>query len=132
VSNAGSATERYTCLGCPIGCALELVHEGAEIVEVSGNRCKRGAKYARQEFTDPRRGLSTTVAIHGARWARLPVKTSGPVPKARAMEAARLIHGVEVDAPVEMGQVLLENLLGEPGLHVVASCTLPRAPTRSA
>ena len=37
-----------------------------------------GAKYARQEFTDPRRSLSTTVAIAGARWARLPVKTTRP------------------------------------------------------
>jgi CxxC motif-containing protein len=119
--------EHYVCLGCPIGCALELVHEGDEIVDVTGNRCNRGAKYARQEFTDPRRGLSTTVAIRGARWERLPVKVTSPVPKERQLEAARLIHALRVDAPVRMGQVLLENLLGDPAISVVATHTLERA-----
>lgn len=118
--------EHYTCLGCPIGCALELVHEGSEIVEVAGNRCKRGAKYARQEFTDPRRGLSTTVAIAGARWARLPVKATQPVPKERQLEAARVIHALRVEAPVRMGQVLLENLLDDPHIAVVATRTMER------
>src|SRR3990172_1682704 len=99
--------ERFTCLGCPIGCALELVHEGNEIREVSGSRCNRGAKYARQEFTDPQRALSTTVAIGGARYARLPVKVARAIPKDRVLAAARAIHGLRVEAPVRLGQVLL-------------------------
>ncbi len=120
------ASERYTCLGCPIGCPLELVHEGDQIIDVTGNRCVRGAKYARQEFTDPRRGLSTTVAIAGARWARLPVKVSRPIPKERVLEAARVIHAVRVTAPVQRGQVLLQDLLGWPGIAVLASRTMER------
>jgi CxxC motif-containing protein len=119
-------TERYICLGCPMGCPLELVHEGDEIVEVSGQRCTRGTKYARQEFTDPRRNLSTTVAIRGARWARLPVKVSVPLPKDRVMEAARAIHALRVEAPVRMGQVLLEDVLGEPGAQVLATRSMER------
>ncbi len=114
-------TKKFVCIGCPIGCPLELEHEGDQIVEVSGNDCKRGAKYAKQEFTDPRRGLSTTVAISGAVWQRLPVKTTGAVPKQRVMEAARQIHAVRCKAPVEMGEVLLRSLLGEQGLDVVAT-----------
>lgn len=127
-----AAREHFICLGCPIGCALELVHEGAEIVEVTGNRCSRGAKYARQEYTDPRRDLSTTVAIRGARWGRLPVKTTGPVPKERVLEAARLIHAIQVEAPVAQGQVLLEGLLDEPGLQVVATHSMNRVPPQAA
>jgi CxxC motif-containing protein len=119
-------SEHYTCLGCPIGCPLELEHEGREIVEVRGNRCKRGDKYARQEFTDPRRNLSTTVAISGGRYARLPVKITQPVEKHRVLEAAAAIHQLRVQAPVELGQVLLENLLGEPGISVVATRAMPR------
>ncbi len=113
-------TRAFVCIGCPIGCPLLLTHEGREIVEVQGNACDRGAKYARQEFTDPRRALSTTVAISGARWARLPVKVTSQLPKERVREAARIIHALRVEAPVERGSVLLKDLLGEQGADVVA------------
>ena len=114
-------TAKFVCVGCPMGCPLELEHEGDEIIEVAGHDCDRGAKYAKQEFTDPRRSLSTTVAISGAVWGRLPVKTTGQVPKDRVMEAACVIHGIRCRAPVEIGKVLLEGLLGEVGLDVIAT-----------
>ena len=119
-------TKQFLCIICPVGCPLELDHEGARILEVEGYECDRGAKYAEQEFTDPRRALATTVIIHGARWARLPVKASGHVPKDRIMEAARECHGIEVDAPVAVGQVLLQGLLGQEGLDVVATRSMER------
>ena len=62
--------KEYTCIGCPIGCPLQLVHRGDKITEISGYECDRGAKYAKQEFSDPRRELSTTDEIAGARWKR--------------------------------------------------------------
>lgn len=119
-------TERYICLGCPMGCPLELEHEGDQIIDVSGQRCTRGSKYAKQEFTAPQRNLSTTVAIAGARWARLPVKVTQPLPKERVPEAARAIHTLRVEAPVTMGQVLLEDVLGLPGAQVVATRSMER------
>jgi CxxC motif-containing protein len=112
--------KEYTCIGCPIGCPLQLVHRGNKITEISGYECDRGAKYAQQEFTDPRRELSTTVEIVGARWRRLPVKVTGPVEKGRVIEAARKIHELQVKAPVKLGQVLIEDFLGEKGIDVVA------------
>ncbi len=114
-------TDKFVCIGCPVGCPLELAHEGDQIIEVAGNDCRRGEKYAKQEFTDPRRSLSTTVPISGAVWARLPVKTTGQVPKHRVLEAARAIHQLRCRAPVEVGQVLLEGLLDETGLDVIAT-----------
>ena len=119
----GKAKE-YTCIGCPIGCPLELVHKGTKITEISGYECDRGAKYAKQEFTDPRRELSTTVEISGARWQRLPVKVTGPVEKDRVLEAARKIHGLQVEAPVNIGQVLIKDFLGQKGIDVVACRTM--------
>ncbi len=119
-----SETRAFTCIGCPIGCPLQLEHEGLEITEVTGHGCNRGAKYARQEFTDPRRSISTTIAVDGALWARLPVKITQPVPKDRVMEAAKVIHELHLQAPVQRGQVLLENLLGEEGVNVVACRSL--------
>lgn len=116
--------KEYTCIGCPIGCPLQLVHKGSKITEVSGYECDRGAKYARQEFTDPRRELSTTVEVVGARWRRLPVKVTGLVEKGRILEAARKIHELHVKAPVKLGQVLLTDLMGEKGIDVVACRTM--------
>jgi CxxC motif-containing protein len=115
-----ASAQQYTCIGCPIGCPLQLVHEGGEIMEISGYECNRGAKYAKQEFTDPRRELSTTVEIAGSRWKRLPVKVTGPVEKGRVIEAARKIHRLKVNAPVRLGQVLIKDFLGEKGIDVIA------------
>ncbi len=123
-----SETSTFTCIGCPIGCPLQLTHQGTEILEISGHACNRGAKYAQQEFTDPRRGMSTTVAIEGARWKRLPVKVTKPVPKHRVIEAAAEIHKLLLRAPVKRGDVLISGLLGEEGCDVVATRTLTRYP----
>lgn len=121
-----SDLKNFTCIGCPIGCPLQLTHEGRDILEIEGHQCNRGAKYAQQEFRDPRRFLSTTVAIDGARWKRLPVKVTAPVPKDRVVEAAVEIHRITVSAPVALGQVLIHDLLGEKGVDVVATRTMSR------
>ena len=118
--------KQFTCIGCPIGCPLQLQHDGNEIIEVFGYECDRGAKYARQEFTDPRRSLSTTVVISDARLKRVPVKVTGPIGKDRVMEAVRKIHEFRVKAPVKLGQVLIEDFLGEKGIHVVACRSMER------
>ncbi len=112
---------QLTCIGCPIGCPLQLEHKKNEIIEISGHECNRGAKYAHQEFTEPRRDLTTTIAVTGAIWERLPVKAIRPIPKEKVMEAARIIHQIRLEAPVSLGQVVIKDFLGEKGLHVVAS-----------
>jgi CxxC motif-containing protein len=121
-----SETQSYVCIACPIGCPLQLAHEGDTIREVSGNNCKRGAKYARQEFTDPRRSFSTTIPIEGSIYARLPVKLSAPIRKEDVLEAARAIHCLSATAPVARGQVVLAGLLGEEGVDVLACRTMNR------
>jgi CxxC motif-containing protein len=121
-----SETQDYVCIACPIGCPLQLVHERDSIREISGNNCKRGAKYARQEFTDPRRSFSTTIPIEGAIYARLPVKLSAPIRKEDVLEAARVVRGLSTSAPVACGEVVLSGLLGEEGIDVVACRTMER------
>lgn len=117
--------KEFVCIGCPMGCPLQLTHEGRTIVKVDGHQCGRGSKYAKQEFTDPRRSLSTTVRVRGGRWARLPVKVSRQVPKERVREVAALIHALQIEAPVAMGQVLLRNVLGDSAIEVVATRSMP-------
>ncbi len=113
------------CIGCPMGCHLQLVIEDGAIKEIEGNECKIGPKYARQEFTDPRRMLSTTVACKDGLWPRLPVKTAEAIPKAMMIEIARRLHLLTVTAPVEIGEVIVENV-GGTGINVIATRTMPR------
>ncbi|MFO8148690.1 MAG: DUF1667 domain-containing protein [Trueperaceae bacterium] len=115
----------YLCIGCPLGCRLEVEEEDGEIVEVRGQSCKKGEAFARQEHTDPRRVVTTTVAIEGSLWPRLPVKTEGDVPKDSVIDVCNLLHELRLEAPVTMGQVIAADVLGT-GVDVVASRDLPR------
>jgi len=118
--------QHYVCISCPIGCPLRLVHEGDAILEIEGQECNRGAKYARQEFTDPRRTFSTTVPIAGAIYGRLPVKLSAPLPRQAIPAAMVAIRRLSADAPVRLGQVLLRDVAGVAGVDVVACRTMDR------
>ena len=113
--------KEFICIGCPLGCPLQLEYEGSEIKKISGYSCKRGEKYARQEFTDPRRQLSTTIAISGALWNRLPVRVNAPIPKDKVMEAVREIHKLKLRPPVKLGEILIQELLGMKEIHVIAT-----------
>ena len=115
----------YLCIGCPLGCRLEVQEDKlGDIVEVRGFSCKRGKEYAIQEHTAPQRVVSTTVAIRQSSWARLPVRSSAPVPKATVTEICRHLRAVEVTAPVHMGQVILANV-HDTGADIVATRDMP-------
>jgi CxxC motif-containing protein len=114
-----------TCICCPMGCQMQLEIEAGAISEVEGNKCKIGPKYARQEFADPRRMLSTTVACLGGLWPRLPVKTAEAIPKGLMCEIARSLHFLSVTSPVEIGAVIVENVCGT-GINVVATRSMPK------
>ena len=112
------------CIVCPRGCrmTLTLPDGGApapEEIRVAGNGCPRGADYARQEMTAPRRVLTSTVRLTGAALTRLPVKTSRAVPKERLHDLIRLLDGLEAAAPVRIGDVLVKDALGT-GAAIVA------------
>ncbi len=115
----------YLCIGCPLGCRLEVEETDDDII-VRGFTCKRGKLYGRQEHIDPRRMVTTTVAVTGGRWPRLPVKTRDPVPKALVREVCAVLRDVRIDAPVEMGDVITRNVL-DTGIDIIAARDLPAA-----
>jgi CxxC motif-containing protein len=118
-------TYSYLCIGCPLGCRLELDEDAdGTIVEIRGSSCRRGDRYAEQEHTDPRRLVTTTVAIEGGLWPRLPVKSSGEIPRDLVLAACRELARVQVTAPIEMGDVVTADLLGT-GFDVVATRDMP-------
>lgn len=117
-------TVNLTCIGCPLGCPLQLSIVDGDIHEVHGYGCKRGEAYAIQEFTDPRRMVSTTVSCPNGLWPRLPVKTVAPIPKDSVLAVVQQLHRLEVTPPVQMGQIILKNV-AETGITVVATRSLP-------
>lgn len=119
---------KLICITCPMGCRLEVTHEGQTILEVSGSTCKRGIAYAHNELTDPRRMVTTTVQVRGGIHPLVPVYTAAPFPKPLIRELVNALREIELTAPVHMGQVVLPNALGT-GVDVLASRDLPAAAT---
>jgi CxxC motif-containing protein len=64
--------------------------------------------------------VTTTVAIDHALWPRLPVRSQQPVPRQLVAEICRALRSVRVVAPVTLGDVLVENVLGC-GVAIVAA-----------
>lgn len=108
--------KELTCIICPMGCQLEAEcgaqAEGTLLVRtVSGNTCPRGERYARAELTHPERTVTGTVPLRNSR-CRLPVITSGPVPKERIFDVMEEIHSISVCAPVKIHDIIIENVCG--------------------
>lgn len=119
-------TLQFNCTTCPSECLLTVEVErdadGAvvEVHSVTGNSCPRGDTFAHQELTCPMRVLTTTVAVSGGDEALLPVRTTEAIPLALHTQAMDLIRGLVVDAPIRMGSVVLEDLLGT-SINLIAS-----------
>ena len=103
-------TRELTCIGCPLGCALTVTMNGKEVVEVKGNTCKKGDIYARKEVTNPTRIVTTTVRVSGGAAPMINVKTQSDIPKDKIFECVAALKGVTIQAPVAIGDVVLENV----------------------
>lgn len=118
--------EKYlTCINCPMGCSLVVSTEGGTVLGVSGNHCKFGDIYARKEITDPTRMVTSTVAVEGGNLRLVSVKTETAVPKEKIMECMKALKTICVAAPVGVGDVIIENVVGT-GVNIVATRAVER------
>lgn len=113
-------TRNLTCIGCPLGCALQVTLENEEVTSVTGNTCKRGDDYARKEVTHPTRIVTSTVCVHGGEIPMVSVKTENDIPKEKIMDIMKCINSLTVDAPVSIGDVLLSDIAGT-GVNLIAT-----------
>lgn len=114
------------CVRCPRGCEMSVRMEGNASVAVTGNGCKLGVDYARQEIADPRRILPTTVRVRNGSRPLVPVWTPNPIPKRLLRELAEYTRGITVDAPVAVGDVVVHDWRGM-GIDLVASGSVDRS-----
>lgn len=124
-------TLKFNCTTCPSECLLTVEVERdadgvAEVRSVAGNSCPRGDKFAHQELICPMRVLTTTVAVSGGDEALLPVRTAEAIPLELHAQAMDLIRGLVVNAPIRMGDIVLENLL-DTNINLIASMDIDPA-----
>ena len=118
--------KNLTCITCPLGCSLTVRQENGQILDISGNTCPRGADYARQEILSPSRTVTTTIEVKNGTERMLPVKTAHEIPKDKIMDCMKCIKIIRVQAPVHIGDIILENAAGT-GTAVIASKTVQKA-----
>ena len=118
--------QAITCINCPLGCRIEVATESGKVTGVSGQGCKRGVAYARQECLSPTRMVTGLVAVKGCR-VPLSVKTESPIPKERIFLCAAEISRASPQPPIAMGQVICENVCGT-GVNVIATRAIALEP----
>ncbi|TFF85473.1 MAG: DUF1667 domain-containing protein [Promethearchaeota archaeon] len=101
-----------TCIGCPKGCQITVKKLKNGEIEPEGYSCKKGKEYAIQEYTDPRRILTTTMKVKGGKLPLIPVRSNKGIPKGKLIDGMDVIANKQADAPIKMGDVLISNILG--------------------
>jgi len=111
-------SKSLTCIVCPMGCRITVNGE-----DVKGHGCVRGKDWAVQEFTNPVRILTTTIALEGGELDLLPVRTETYVPRSKLLDCIGHANCLRVKAPVTVGQVICADVAGT-GVKMTASRTI--------
>lgn len=112
--------KELTCINCPLGCTVSVTVEDGQITNITGNTCKRGEVYARNELTNPVRVVTSTARVDGADQYSVSVKTEEAIPKGKIMEVMEEINKAHIAAPVAIGDTVIEDVAGT-GIRVVAT-----------
>lgn len=121
--------KEYTCIMCPRGCDINVELEKEAIVLIEGAGCQKGTDYVKQELTDPRRNIASSVIVEEGALTLVSVKLDSPIPKAKIFEVMEEIKKVRVQAPVTIGQILVNNVLGL-NCNVIATKAVERSNNR--
>jgi CxxC motif-containing protein len=117
--------KHFVCVVCPVGCEIDVVHDGSKIISMEGNKCEKSEEFVTQELIEPMRILTTTVRIEGSRSMVIPVRTDKAVPKRLFPRIMRQLRPIKLQAPVNMLDVVVRDVL-HTGANVIATRTMPR------
>lgn len=116
---------KFVCIVCPSSCHVEVEYEGQDVKELHGVECRKGREFVVNEIQNPLRMLTGSVRVANGEFPLASVKTAAPIPKEYLQALGQLTHQIEIEAPVEIGQVIAENLLGE-DIQLVATRKIGR------
>jgi len=118
--------KHFTCVICPLGCEIDVELQDGNVVSMEGNKCQKGEEFVSQELKEAMRILTTTVAVKGAKWAMLPVRTDKAIPKRLLSKVIEQLADIELQAPVKMYHVIVKGVAGTDA-NIVATRNMKRA-----
>ena len=114
------AGRRLICIGCPNGCLVTVDKNPDGSLSITGNTCKKGEEYARNEVTAPKRTVTSIVRVSGGKNPVVSVKTKEEIPKEKIAACMEEISRTALKAPVSLGQVVIADVAGT-GVDIVAT-----------
>ena len=117
--------KHFVCVVCPVGCEIDVVHDGSKIISMEGSKCEKSEEFVSQELIESMRILTTTVRIQGSKWPVIPVRTDRAVPKRLFPRMMKQLRRTKLQAPVNILDAVVRDVL-RTGANVVATRTMPR------
>ena len=105
----------FLCVVCPNGCAIEAeftTDKPPKLLRASGQRCPRGLDWVRQEIENPMRTIASSVLVQNGDFIAASVRTATPIPLEKVGAVMAAIRNQYPEAPLYIGQVLIENVAG--------------------
>lgn len=101
---------KLTCIVCPLGCEIKVQLADKNVVGITGNSCPRGEEYARNECTNPKRTVTSTVRCSDG--GLVSVKTNRPILKEKIAKCMVRINEAVAVLPIAVGDILINNVFG--------------------
>ena len=100
------------CIVCPNSCHIAVDYNNQEIKHIEGVQCKKGEDFIKNEIKNPVRTFTGSVNCINGDHQLVSVKTSKPIPKEYIKQIAQKTHELSAEAPLEIGHILIPNILG--------------------
>jgi CxxC motif-containing protein len=107
--------KNLVCIICPNGCDVEVILEEGqktEILAIDGCTCDKGKEWVAQELTRPMRTIASGIPVEEGDFKLVSVRTDAPIPLGKIFEVMAVIKQKKVQAPVAIGDKLIENPAG--------------------
>ena len=108
------------CISCPMGCRISADWNNEGDITVTGNKCPRGIIYGKEEILSPRRVVTATININSSWLGRLPVMTTGTVPKGIIDSLLNKIYKMHLDVPIVRDDIIIKDIENT-GINLIAT-----------
>jgi len=105
--------KEFICIVCPNSCRITAEYNEQVIKHIEGAQCKKGEEFIKNEIQNPLRTFVGSVKCSNGDYRLVSVKTNKPIPKKYMKQIAQKTHKLVVEAPVEIGQVIFSDVLGQ-------------------
>jgi CxxC motif-containing protein len=105
-------------MGCQL--VVDFDDDNHKVLNVTGNNCKIGERYAQKELTNPTRIVTSSIKVDGGDLAMVSVKTESDIPKGKIFDIMKEIHETRIEAPVKIGDILISNV-ADTNVNIIAT-----------